>query len=76
MLDYNEFQELKSVIGLIPILNNKGVEVSVSFTTKGNITVVTVDNEQFAWDDNIVSQETKDRFYKKIEELLENEWPI
>jgi hypothetical protein len=71
MLDYNEYKELKSVIGLIPILNNKGVEVSVSFTTKGNITVVLVDNKQFAWDNNIISQETKDRFYKKVEELLE-----
>lgn len=71
MLDYNEYKELKSVIGLIPIFNNKGVEISVSFTTKGNITVVLVDNKQFAWDSNIISQETKDRFYKKVEELLE-----
>jgi hypothetical protein len=73
VLDYNEYKELKSVIGLIPILNNKGVEVSVSFTTKGNITVVLVDNKQFAWDSDTASQETKDRFYKKVEELLENE---
>jgi hypothetical protein len=73
MLDYNEYKELKSVIGLIPILNDKGVEVSVSFTTKGNITVVLVDNKQFAWDSDTASQEIKDRFYKKVEELLENE---
>lgn len=73
MLDYNEYKELKSVIKLIPMLNSKGIEVSVSFTTKGNITVVLIDNKQFAWDNNIVSQETKDKFYKKIEELLENE---
>jgi hypothetical protein len=73
MLDYNEYKELKSVIGLIPILNNKGVEVSVSFTTKDNITVINVDDEFFAWDNNVVSQGVKDRFYKKVEELLENE---
>lgn len=73
MLDYNEYKELKSVIGLIPILNNKGVEISVSFTTKDNITVVLVDNKQFAWDNNIISQKTKDKFYKKVEELLEDE---
>jgi hypothetical protein len=73
MLDYNEFLELKSVINLIPILNKKGVEVSVSFTTKDNITVINIDDEFFAWDNNVVSQGVKDRFYKKVEELLENE---
>lgn len=73
MLDYNEYKELKSVIGLIPILNNKEVEVSVSFTTKDNITVINIDDEFFAWDNNVVSQGVKDRFYKKVEELLEND---
>lgn len=55
------------------MLNSKGVDVTVNFTTKGNITVVFVDNKQFAWDNNIISQETKDKFYKKVEEILENE---
>lgn len=73
MLDYNEYLEFQNVVKLIPILNSKGLEVSVSFTTKGNITVVLVDNKQFAWDNDIISQETKDKFYKKIEEILENE---
>lgn len=73
MLDYNEYKELKSVIGLIPILNKKGVEVSVSFTTKDNITVINIDDEFFAWDNNVISQGVKDRFYKKVEELLEDE---
>lgn len=71
MLNYNEFLEFQNVVKLIPILNKKGVDVSVSFTTKGNITVVFVDNKEFAWDSDTASQETKDRFYKKIEELLE-----
>lgn len=75
MLDYNEYQELKSVIKLIPMLNSKGIEVSFSFTTKDNITVVNIDDEFFAWDNNVISQETKDRFYKKVEELLEK-WMI
>lgn len=73
MLDYNEYKELKSVIGLIPILNKKGVEVSVNFNTKGNITFIAIDGEFFVWDNNVISQKIKDRFYKKVEELLENE---
>lgn len=73
MLNYNEFLEFQNVVKLIPILNSKGIDVTVNFTTKGNITVVLVDNKQFAWDNNIVSQETKDKFYKKVEEILENE---
>jgi hypothetical protein len=73
MLDHNEFLEFQNIVKLIPILNNKGVEVSVGFKTKGNITFIAIDGEFFVWDNNIISQETKDRFYKKIEEILENE---
>lgn len=73
MLNYNEYLEFQNVIKLIPMLNNKGIDVTVTFASKANITVVTVDDEPFAWDDNVASQETKDRFYKKVEELLEND---
>lgn len=73
MLNYNEYLEFQNVIKLIPMLNSKGIDVSVSFTTKYNITVINIDDEFFAWDNNVVSQGVKDRFYKKVEELLENE---
>lgn len=73
MLNYNEFREFQSVVQLIPMLNSKGIEITINFATRGNITFISIDGEFFAWDDNIVSQETKDRFYNKIEELLEDE---
>jgi hypothetical protein len=56
------------------MLNSKGIDVTVTFASKGNITVFDIDNEHlFIWNGDIISQETKDRFYKKIEEILENE---
>jgi hypothetical protein len=71
VLDYNEFLELQNAIKLIPALNAEGIETSFSFDSKYSITVFFVNGEQFSWDNNIISQETKDRFYKKVEELLE-----
>lgn len=73
MLNYNEFLELQNAIKLIPALSSKGIETSFSFDSKRNITVFFVNGELFSWNSDIVSQETKDKFYKKIEEILENE---
>jgi hypothetical protein len=73
MLDYNEYLELQNAIKLIPALNAEGIETSVSFDSKYSITVFFVDGECFSWNSDTASQETKDRFYKKVEELLENE---
>ena len=71
MLNYNEFLELNNAIKLIPALNSKGIETSFSFDSKYSITVFFVDGEKFSWDSDTASQETKDRFYKKVEALLE-----
>ena len=73
MLDYNEYKEFQNVVKLIPMLNSKDVEITINFATRGNITFISIDGEFFCWDDNIISQGIKDRFYKKVEELLENE---
>ena len=73
MLNYNEYLELQNAIKLIPALNSKGIETSFSFDSKYSITVFFVNGEQFSWDSDTASQETKDRFYKKVEELLEDD---